>query len=272
MRGKRFAVVAFLGMVLVAPHRAQAQDPSPLPPAPDDLSRFVPKDTAEDGRRTMAAFPKNLGRSFVGVFSKDNLAPLIFGAAASGVGGRFDQTTRTALGGRADDFGATGATVGGLKVMAPLTLSLFAAARFSHSGAFRAFSYDATQAVVVNALYTEIFKKAVSRTRPDSSDRLSFPSGHASSAFALATVAERHYGWKVGVPSYLVASAIGLSRIESNRHYLSDVLAGATLGIITGRTVVRTNGEPGGRHRSFSLAPMADAEGSGVGVGASVSW
>ena len=272
MRGKSLGAMALVGMVLVAPYRAQAQDPSPMPPAPDDLSRFLPRDTTEDGRRTMASFPKNLGRSFVGVFSKDNLAPLLFGAAVTGAGWRFDQTAKTALAGRAFDFGQTGATVGGLKVMAPLTLSLFAAGRFAHDGTFRAFSYDATQALIVNGVYTEVFKQAVSRTRPDGSDSLSFPSGHTSSAFALATVAQKHYGWKAGVPSYLGASAIGFSRIERNRHYLSDVLAGATIGVVTGRTVVRTNGAPVGRQRSFSLAPMTDAQGSGVGVGASFSW
>ena len=271
MSGKSFGTVALASMVLLAPYRAQAQDPSPLPPAPDDLSRFLPKDTTEDGRRTLAAFPKNLGRSFVGVFSKDNLMPLVVGAAATGIGSRFDQTA-TALAGRADDFGQTGATAGSFTVMAPLTLGLFAAGRFAHDGTFRAFSYDATQAIIVNGVYTEIFKKAVGRTRPDGSNNMSFPSGHASSAFALATVAQKHYGWKVGVPSYLAASAIGFSRIERNKHYLSDVLAGATLGVIAGRTVVRTNGEPVGRQRTFSLTPMTDAQGTGVGVGASVSW
>jgi membrane-associated phospholipid phosphatase len=272
MRGKPFGVLALAGLVLVAPYGAHAQDASPLPPAPDDLSRFLPRDTSEDGRRTMAAFPKNLGRSLVGVFSKDNLRPLAFGLAATGVGWRFDQTAKSAIAGRADDLGQTGAKVGGLTVMAPVTLGLFAAGRFAHDGTFRAFSYDATQAVLVNGIYTELIKKAVSRTRPDGSDRLSFPSGHASSAFALATVAQQHYGFKVGVPSYVAASAIGLSRIERDKHYLSDVLAGATLGVIAGRTVVRTNGEPVGRHRTLFLTPMTDPQGTGVGVGASVTW
>jgi membrane-associated phospholipid phosphatase len=272
MRGKPFGVLALAGLVLAAPGGSQAQDASPLPPAPDSLSRFLPKDTSEDGRRTLGALPKNLGRSLVGVFSKDNVRPLVFGLAATGVASRFDLTAKGAIAGRADDFGQTGATVGGLTVMAPVTLGLFAAGRFAHDTTFRAFSYDATQAVIVNGIYTEIFKKAVSRTRPDGSDKLSFPSGHASSAFALATVAQKHYGWKVGVPSYLAASAIGFSRIERDKHYLSDVLAGATLGVIAGRTVVRTNGEPVGRRRSLALTPMTDAQGTGVGVGASVSW
>lgn len=269
-RGKRIGVAGLAGLLFVVPLGARAQEA--LPPAPESLARFLPKDSVEDGRRTMAAFPRNLGRGIAGVFSKDNLAPFVLGAAGTGVGWRFDQTARTALAGRAEEFGETGATVGGLRVMLPLTLSLFTAGRFAHDGAFRAFSYDATQAVLVNGLYTEVLKKAASRTRPDGSNRLSFPSGHTSSAFALATVAERHYGWKVGVPSYLAASAIGFSRIERSKHHLSDVLAGATIGFITGRTVVRTNGGPVGRHRSFSLAPMTDAQGTGVGMGASVTW
>ena len=266
----RFGVLAVAGIMLV-PAAARADDAA-LPPAPSDLARFLPKDHPEDARRTIGGLPKNIGRSFVGVFSKNNLAPFLIGVAATGTGSILDTQAKSLLAGKADDLGATGATAGGLTVMAPLTLSLFTVGRFTHDSTFRAFSYDATQAMVVNGIYTEIFKKAVGRTRPDGSDRLSFPSGHASSAFALATVAERHYGWKVGVPSYLAASAIGLSRIERSKHYLSDVLAGATLGVITGRTVVRTNGEPAGRQRSFTLTPMTDAQGTGVGVGASVSW
>jgi membrane-associated phospholipid phosphatase len=208
----------------------------------------------------------------VGVFSRDNLGLFIAGVGAAGAGSRFDDHAKRLLEGKAEDFGATGSTAGGFRVMAPLTLALFTSGRLAGDGAFRAFSYDATQAVIVNGLYTQVLKSAVGRARPDGSDRVSFPSGHTSTAFAIATVAERHHGWKVGVPSYLAASAIGLSRIERNKHYLSDVLAGAALGVITGRTVVRTNGEPVGRRRALRLAPMTDAQGTGVGVGASVTW
>ena len=103
-------------------------------------------------------------------------------------------------------------------------------------------------------------------------DAFSFPSGHTSAAFAWATVANAHYGPKVGIPSYLVASAIGASRLVKDKHYLSDVLAGATLGYIVGRTVVRENGEPLARRTRVSLVPTTDAKGTGAGVGLSVEW
>ena len=69
----------------------------------------------------------------------------------------------------------------------------------------------------MNTVYTSALKTVTSRTRPDGSDTLSFPAGHTSTAFAWATVANAHYGWKVGVPSYFAAGAIGLSRVATVR-------------------------------------------------------
>jgi len=99
-------------------------------------------------------------------------------------------------------------------------------------------------ALLVNIGYTELLKAAVGRERPNGENDRSFPSGHTSNAFTLATVLERHYGWKAGVPAYAVAATMGYSRIVRDKHWLSDVVAGATLGYIVGRTVVRVNGKP----------------------------
>jgi membrane-associated phospholipid phosphatase len=233
----------------------------------------LPVDFVGDGKRTLGAFPKNLGRSFIGVFSRNNVAPLLIGVVAAGTSSSFDRQVSIELRGQARGFSTAASTAGGFTVMAPAALGLFAAGRFTHDTRLRAFSYDATQALIVNGVYTSIFKSTFRRERPDGSNALSFPSGHTSSAFAMATVAEKHYGWKVGVPSYLAASAIGFSRISNHRHYLSDVLAGATLGVITARAVVRQNGEPvAGRQRSFSLGPMTDVSGAGLGLRGSLSW
>ncbi|MBV9986253.1 MAG: phosphatase PAP2 family protein [Chitinophagaceae bacterium] len=68
----------------------------------------------------------------------------------------------------------------------------------------------------------------------------SFPSGHTTAAFAAATVYSLEYKDKKLVPwiSYGVATLIGLSRITENKHWFTDVVAGAALGYLTGVQVV----------------------------------
>jgi len=219
----------------------------------------------------MGAFPKNLGRNFVGVFSGQNLLPFTVAAAAVTTASAFDYKTKNLLQGACQSCGRTGATIGG-GAMVPLAGALFVAGRFSPQGRFRSATYDFAQAMIVNGAYTGILKYSVQRTRPDGSDSLSFPSGHASTAFSLAAVANHHYGWKVGVPAYVLASGIGLSRIESNRHHLSDVLAGATIGLIVGRTVGRLDGEQPAKKRIVRIGPATDPHGQGVGLNLSASW
>jgi len=155
--------------------------------------------------------------------------------------------------------------------MLPLVGGMFLVGRVSHGETFRAATYDMAQAFIVTATYTEVLKRAVARPRPDLSDNRSFPSGHTSNAFALATVANAHFGPKVGVPAYLAAAAIGLARVDKNVHNLSDVLAGATLGYVVGRTVVKHDGTPQ-RKAHFQIVPSAPASGAGVGAGFSVDW
>jgi membrane-associated phospholipid phosphatase len=71
--------------------------------------------------------------------------------------------------------------------------------------------------------------------RPDGSTRNSFPSGHTATAFAGAEILRREY-WNVspwiGVAGYAVAAATGFLRMYNNRHWLTDVAAGAGFGIL----------------------------------------
>lgn len=267
------AVVAAIVLTCSAlPCRAQDPDLLEGPPAPKAFDSRPLFDTPRgDGRRTMGAFPKNLGRNFVGVFSGQNLVPFAVGAAAVTTASAFDYKTKDLLQGACQSCGRTGATVGG-GAMVPLVGALFLAGRFSPQGRFRSATYDFAQAMVVNGAYTGILKYSVQRSRPDGSDSLSFPSGHASTAFSLAAVANHHYGWRVGVPAYVLASGIGLSRIESNRHHLSDVLAGATIGLIVGRTVGHLDSEQPAKKRIVRIGPATDLHGQGVGLGLSASW
>ena len=48
---------------------------------------------------------------------------------------------------------------------------------------------------------------------------------------------ERHLGWRFAVPAYVLASYVAISRSPANRHWLSDTVFGAAVGIVAGRTV-----------------------------------
>jgi membrane-associated phospholipid phosphatase len=85
------------------------------------------------------------------------------------------------------------------------------------------------------------FKKNSSGKKPDGSEYSSFPSGHTTVAFSVATVYAEMYKNTPWVPivAYSSASLIGLSRITENKHWASDVLVGSALGYLCGKQVVR---------------------------------
>jgi membrane-associated phospholipid phosphatase len=119
---------------------------------------------------------------------------------------------------------------------------------------------DLVRAQVLTQGITQAIKLTAGRTRPDGTS-LSFPSGHTASSFATATVLHRHYGWKVGVPAYVLAGYVGTSRLSENRHYLSDVIFGATVGILAGRQVTMSFGKT-----KFALTPRAVPGGAGIAL------
>ena len=98
---------------------------------------------------------------------------------------------------------------------------------------------DLIQALLMAEAITQTLKYTTRRERPDGSGKNSFPSGHAADTFAFATAFERHIGWKGAVPAYLFSSYVAISRLPDNRHWLSDTVFGAGVGIIAGRTATR---------------------------------
>ncbi|HKB60081.1 MAG TPA: phosphatase PAP2 family protein [Gallionellaceae bacterium] len=90
--------------------------------------------------------------------------------------------------------------------------------------------------------------------RPFSNLNASFPSGHTTEAFALASVIAGHYSPWAGYTAYGLAAMVGLARTYHDAHFASDVLAGAMIGTAVGRAVVRYNDEWRG-HSKVVLVP-----------------
>jgi hypothetical protein len=86
-------------------------------------------------------------------------------------------------------------------------------------------------------------KRLTSRERPDGSDRFSFPSGHTATAFVAAEFLHQEYGdrsvW-ISIGGYGMASFIGVARVYNNRHWVSDIVAGAGIGILSTKIVYWT--------------------------------
>lgn len=107
-----------------------------------------------------------------------------------------------------------------------------------------------TEAYTANALATLILKKASHRYRPDHSNRHSFPSGHTSSSFCTAAFLYGRQGRITGSIGYALAALTGYQRLQANKHWWSDVLAGGLLGQLVGKGFSRL--QEGAR------APVAD--------------
>lgn len=89
--------------------------------------------------------------------------------------------------------------------------------------------------VALTAGIVELLKTTTNVRRPDGSDNHSFPSGHTATAFMTATMLHHEYGEKypwLSVLGYGCATATGLMRMANNRHWLSDVMTGAGIGIL----------------------------------------
>lgn len=141
-----------------------------------------------------------------------------------------------------------------------LSVGLLAGGLVFHAQGTRDTGRDAVEASVISgALVTFVLKPAFGRERPSESlgetvfrpfsGNTSFPSGHTTEAFTVASVVAMHSdGWVVPTIAYTMASLVGVARVVHRSHYASDVLAGAVFGTAVGRFVVKRHqpapGEP----------------------------
>ena len=136
------------------------------------------------------------------------------------------------------------------------------------------------ESYVITCIFTVTLKISAHRHRPSSGDpyntwdgpglfaqNLSFPSGHSSSVFSIATVIATEYKDNVLVPpvAYGIAALSALSRVHDNAHWASDVFFGSTLGYLTAKAVVglHDSNKNGGR---LSIYPVTNSRYSALMV------
>ena len=254
-----FALLFLPGIVSAqeAPDRADAvsADPSTATePAEQPEAHPEPEHTG------LGALVRTIGSDFV-AFGKRRSTWVILG-----VGGGAallahpidDDVNRHLVGeGATGRFFAPGKWIGSSEVQVGTAVGLYVVGRYvlphaegeprtnkvSHLG------YDLLRAQVVSQVFVQGIKHAVRRDRPQGVC-CAFPSGHAATAFAAASVLERHLGYRAAWPTILVASYVATSRLHENVHFLSDVLFGSALGMAAGWTVVGTHGRD-----TYALVP-----------------
>ncbi len=155
-------------------------------------------------------------------------------------------------------------------------LWLFVATGLTYSGARMAgdahlhkSSKLAFRSLAVTGISTLVLKAALDDPRPDTGTLQGFPSGHSAMSMAFATSVYEAYGWKAGVPAYLLAAAVGLQRLDSRRHDLDDVVFGWSLGYIVTSTIFE-NSAP--EILGFQVEPVIEPRAGFVGLGLSINF
>jgi membrane-associated phospholipid phosphatase len=188
----------------------------------------------------IAAMIKGLGHDVTNLPSRENLLWVGIGTGLSLAVHPLDTHANEDLSGNTlNKVFAPGAVLGQSYTLLGIASTIYAVGRIKGEPKVSHIGMDLIRSVAIAEFMTESLKYTVRRERPDGSGANSFPSGHAADTMAFATALERHFGWRYAVPAYVFASYVAMSRLHDNVHFLSDVTAGAAVGIIAGRTVTR---------------------------------
>jgi membrane-associated phospholipid phosphatase len=243
-------------LVLVTPALAWSQAP---PPAP------APKPEKTD--RPFSTLFSGLFQDFGNLGQPGPLIVLGVGGALTGLaintdGEIRDRVTKSV---RVEHAFDPGDIIGSGYLQFGAAMGAYAIGRLGKHSRLTEVGADLAETQIVAGALTQGAKIIVSRPRPDGYGR-SFPSGHTSATFATATVLQRHFGWKIGAIAYAGATYVGTSRLTDDQHYLTDVLAGATIGIASalaqgfgrgpGRVTVTPVAMRGGAAVLFSALPQ----------------
>lgn len=261
-------IVSFPLVVLLSGASVSAQGTSEPPPPAPDPSRDP--DTLCD-RQGFSTLFKCITYDLRDVARGDSLVWLGTGAVLAGGSMLLDDEVLGTMKDEDPDASlAAGENLGEAGLHFGVPLALYVAARMTDHDGAAAFAVTLLRTQTVNGILTRGLK-LVPRPRPYQEvatlTKGSFPSGHTSAMFATATVIHRRWGWRGGLPAYLLASYVGATRLQ-NVHYLSDVTFGAALGIAAGLAV---NLPSRGTAISPTISPMVAPGVTGVKIGINLS-
>jgi membrane-associated phospholipid phosphatase len=254
MRSSTAACITFLLLLFPGARFAQAQqtDSKPQqttqkPPKTDQ----PPAAVGEAGKKPVRNFPSalihNLGDDLKHMPRKNSVYWLAGGSAIAlavhpedqKINGHLATSSRLET-----DLWRPGSVIGEGYVVAPAAVATYLAGRWDHSPRVTHLGMDEIEGAILAEGIVEVLKVSVRRERPRpnigqpiTATGYSFPSGHATLTFEAATILQQHLGYKAGIPTYLIASYVAISRLHDNVHFASDVAFGAGLGILIGRSV-----------------------------------
>jgi len=232
MKPTRILCIAVVVVAVVAPLPAQTLETSPdaRPDTQSSAAASAPEPGAARG------FLVDVAHDYTNFVSWQNGLWLGAGGLASLAAHQGDEAAfESVAAGNAPELPG-GSAWGSSAVQLPLAVGWWVVGNAAHSERASAAGRDLVRAQISVTSWTYAIKLIAQRTRPNGEPH-SFPSGHASNSFAAATVLAEHYGWKLGVPAYAMAAYTAASRVTANQHWVSDVVFGAALGVVSGRTV-----------------------------------
>jgi len=144
--------------------------------------------------------------------------------------------------------------LGAAYTLAGITGGSYLLGRMKGNDHLRETGWLGLQALAHTQIVVFAIKQATNRERPPSHDDHgsfwkggdSFPSGHSAASFAVATVFAYEYKDHIAVPitAYTLASAVAASRLSAQRHWVSDIFVGGSMGFLLGRYVYKTHHDP----------------------------
>ncbi len=210
--------------------------------------------------------PGDLAGGTKRIFSRDNLPLALTGAGLAALALTVDHRVKDYFQDRKplEHVENIGDKIGNGYAEVGVGLALLGTGELMNNKKMADTGYIILPALLVTGIATEGLKYAFGRKRPNRNNHMSFPGGHASMTSTMAASISEMYDWRPGIaiPLYALTAFVGASRLQANEHYLSDVLAGMTLGTLVGSSFAKYYKEKGKQNGTqiISLTPLVERD------------